>query len=71
MFGNVFLAKHTTKPTKYALKTVHRNKIARFRLENNLILERNVLLQLDHPLIMKLVKTFKDDERLYFLTEFV
>ena len=28
-------------------------------------------MQLDHVLIMKLVKTFKDNDRLYFLMEFV
>lgn len=28
-------------------------------------------MQLDHPLIVKLVKTFKDKNRVYFLMEFV
>ena len=30
-----------------------------------------MLLQIDHVFIMKLVKTFQDSERIYFLTEFV
>mmetsp|Transcript_13728 Transcript_13728/g.2198 ORF Transcript_13728/g.2198 Transcript_13728/m.2198 type:complete len:205 (-) Transcript_13728:1009-1623(-) len=37
----------------------------------NLVLERDVMLLLDHPFVVKLVKTFKDAERVYFLMEFV
>lgn len=33
--------------------------------------ERKVLLELDHMMIVKLIKTFKDSERVYFLLEFV
>lgn len=29
------------------------------------------MLMIDHTMIMKLVKTFKDNERVYFLTEFI
>lgn len=71
MFGNVFLAVHKDYKTNYALKTVQRPKIHAFQIYDNLVLERKILLELDHPLIMKLVKTFKDPERIYFLTEYV
>jgi len=71
MFGNVFLAAHKNKKCLYALKTVHRQKIERFEIQENLVLERKILLQLDHTLILKLVATFKDSARIYFLTEFV
>lgn len=71
MFGNVFLAAHKRKKTLFALKTVERNKIEKYEIQENLILERKVLLQLDHIFILKLVKTFKDPNRVYFLTEFV
>jgi len=33
--------------------------------------ERRVLLKLDHPFIMKLVKTFKNDENIFYLTEHI
>ena len=71
MFGNVFLVARKEKHSLYALKTVDRKKIEKYEIEANLILERKVLLQLDHIFILKLVKTFKDDKRVYFLTEFV
>ncbi|OMJ87851.1 hypothetical protein SteCoe_10333 [Stentor coeruleus] len=71
MFGNVFLAARKESKNLYALKTVDRRKIDRYEIQENLILERKVLLQLDHIFILKLVKTFKDPKRVYFLTEFV
>lgn len=71
MFGNVFLAIHKSKKTYYALKCVSRKKIEAYQIQPNILLERKVLLQLDHPLVMKLVKTFKDEQRVYFLLEFV
>jgi cGMP-dependent protein kinase 1 len=71
MFGNVFLAIKKENKNLYALKTIERKKIERYGIHENLILERKVLLQLDHIFILKLVKTFKDAKRIYFLTEFV
>lgn len=71
MFGNVFLVTEKNRQKLYALKTVSRKKISRFEIHENLILERKILLQLDHMLILKLIKTFKDKRRVYFLTEFV
>ena len=71
MFGNVFLVADKIKTRLYALKTVSRKKIERYEIQENLILERKIMLQLDHMLILKLVRTFKDARRVYFLTEFV
>jgi len=71
MFGIVFLVMHRDKQTNYALKTVSRKKIDRFNIQENLVLERKVLMQLDHIMILKLIKTFKDAKRIYFLTEYV
>lgn len=71
MFGLVHLVVHKDQNRLYALKTIERRKIQKFDLQENLILERNILLQIDHNLILKLVKTFKDEHRVYLLTEYV
>ena len=71
MFGIVFLVVDRQKKRLYALKTVSKKKIERYQMQENLILERKILLTLDHIFILKLVKTFKDAKRLYFLTEYV
>jgi cGMP-dependent protein kinase len=71
MFGNVFLSACPTKQTLYALKTMSRGKITKYKIQENIQLERSILLQLDHTFILKLVKTYKDNRRIYLLTEFV
>lgn len=68
-FGNVHLATH--KGINYALKSVSRAKISIYNVYESISLERKILLQMDHPFIVKVVKTFKDAERVYFLMEFV
>ena len=69
--GIVFLTIHKTKKILFALKTVHRQKIYDYNLYEGIQLEREILLELDHVFIMKLVKTFKDEKRIYFLAEYV
>ena len=69
--GNVFLVVHKQKKTLYALKCVDRRKIEAYEIEENLILEKKIMLQIDHVLISKLIKTFKDSKRLYFLLELI
>jgi cGMP-dependent protein kinase len=71
MFGKVFLVTPKNQDFFYALKTVSKLKVKKFQISDNLILERKILLQVDHPFIVKLVKTFKDKERVYFLLEHV
>lgn len=70
-FGVVYMVVHRTKGTLYAVKSVSRSIIRKFDIYESLRLEREILLQLDHLLIMKLVKTFKDRHRVYFLMELV
>lgn len=70
-FGCVYLVTHRSKNVQYALKTVTRQKIAGFDFYDNIVLERKILLQIDHGMIVKLIKTFKDNLRIYFLLEYV
>lgn len=71
MFGDVILTAHNTKGNLYALKAVNRKKIEQYQLQSMMLLERNILMEIDHILILKLIRTFKDSSRLYFLFEYV
>ena len=71
MFGLVVLVAHTTHKTLFALKSVPRSKVQLYDLHSNLMQERKIMLQLDHSLIIKLIRTFKDSDRVYFLLEYV
>ena len=70
-FGSVYLCVNNAKNTLYALKSVPRTKIDKYGMHSNIKYERNLLLKLDHSMIMKLVKTFKDEHRIYFLMEYI
>lgn len=71
MFGSVFLAVHRVNKFLYAIKTITRNDIKRLKIKKNIRQSQEVLLQIDCPLIMKLIKTLSDKERVYFLLEYV
>ena len=70
-FGNVYLVKCRKNECYYALKSISKTQIDQEQLHCNLDMERKILLQIDHPFIMKLVKSLKDDDNIYFLTEYI
>ena len=63
----VHLVEHKLSGTLYALKSVSRDKIAKYGISQNVMNEKNLLLRLDHSGIVHLVKTFKDKDRVYYL----
>ena len=67
-FGKVFLV-HNTQHF-YAIKFA---KIKNICMNKNLMRyyynEKKIMLQIDHPFILKLVKTLKNSEYLFFLLE--
>ena len=71
MLGEVFLTMSLKNDHLYALKAIDRNKIENTKIQDNLMLERKILMQIDHLFILKLIKTFKDRKRIYFLLEYV
>lgn len=70
-YGTVSLVQSKRTKFKYAIKVISKKQIDHDILHNNLELERAILLQIDHPFIVKLVKTIKDDKNIYFLMEYV
>ena len=69
-FGKVFLV-HNQKHF-YAIKFA---KIKKILMNKNLMRfyynEKKIMLQIDHPFILKLVKTLKNSEYLFFLLEYI
>ena len=69
-FGNVSLVKAKNNDYLYAIKCMNRKIINKNSLYTNILLEKNIMLKIDHPFITKLVKTLKDEKHVYFLQEF-
>jgi cGMP-dependent protein kinase len=70
-FGIVSLVAHRNRPIVYALKSVPRWKVVTHDIFDNVLQEKKVLEVLSHVFILKSVRTFKDPQRIYYLTEFV
>ena len=70
-YGNVSLVKNTKKNYFYAIKNISCKQILYTQLHQNLELERNILSKIDHPFIVKLVKTLKDENYVYFLMDYI
>ena len=69
-FGEVSLV-HNEK-TFFAIKAVKRKAAEKQKiLIKYYIQERAILLKLQHPFIMKLVKTYKTDSNIFFLLEYI
>ena len=69
-YGSVFLVVNE-KGSLYALKCVDRSKVRTADNSRNLVMERNVLMQINHHMVVKLIRTFKDYQAVYFLTEYI
>eukprot|EP01017_Pseudomicrothorax_dubius_P021557 TRINITY_DN2320_c0_g2_i2.p1 TRINITY_DN2320_c0_g2~~TRINITY_DN2320_c0_g2_i2.p1 ORF type:complete len:391 (-),score=74.98 TRINITY_DN2320_c0_g2_i2:131-1303(-) len=70
-FGSVYLVKSRETGKYYALKCVSKAQILSQNLEKHLIQEKRVLEMIHHPYVMQFIRTFKDDNYIYFLVEYI
>ncbi|CAG9329963.1 PKG_29 [Blepharisma stoltei] len=71
LYYNFYLVVHKKRKILYVLKTISRKQINNYRLHDNLIMERKIMMILDHAFMINLVKTMKDQARIYFLLEYI
>ena len=70
-YGTVSLVKNKKNNYYYAIKNISNKQILYSQIHENLLLERSILLQIDHPFIVKLVKSLKDQNYVYFLMDYI
>jgi cGMP-dependent protein kinase len=70
-YGEVSLVICRKNKFRYAIKGISKAKIDTEKLHRNLELEKSILLQIDHPFIVKLVKTIKNKTHIFFLMEYI
>jgi serine/threonine protein kinase/CRP-like cAMP-binding protein len=70
-FGRVRLVFHRKSGKVYALKMLQKKQIVALKQQANIMNEKEILWRIDHPFIIKLYDTFKDQDRLYMLLELV
>jgi serine/threonine protein kinase len=63
--------RHIQSGRYYAVKSIRKDKVLEQEALENLKLERLILLQADHPFIVKMDFVFQKKERIYFMMDFV
>ncbi|KAJ9470634.1 Protein kinase DC2 [Diplonema papillatum] len=70
-FGRVRLAKTKKGNQYFALKILKKQEIIRMKQVDHILAEANILSDIHHPFIVDLHMRFMDENKLYFLLEFV
>ena len=70
-FGSVNLVKNKKNKQLYAIKALDLEQIKLESLQECVELEKNVLLKIDHPFIMKMVKYLKNESYIFFINEYI
>ncbi|KAM3137532.1 hypothetical protein pb186bvf_010322 [Paramecium bursaria] len=70
-FGNVYLVQNKTDKKLYALKCISKAQIIEQNLEKHLAQEKIALQAVQFPLIMHFIKSFKDQNYIYFVEEYI
>ena len=70
-YGSVSLVMNTKTNFPYAIKAISKDHIKYEDLMKNITLEKQILLKIDHPFIVKSVKCLKDDINIYILLEYI
>lgn len=69
-FSKVYLVA-TRDNKRFALKCIDKNVILNNNMEESIVNVASLMKTLNFPFILTLFQTFKDVDRIYFLTEFI
>jgi serine/threonine protein kinase len=70
-FGRVTLVQNKKTKAVYALKAMLKSEIVAQKQQNNVLNEKEIMINSNHPFILRLFQTFKDSKKLFMLLEFV
>ncbi|KAJ3753905.1 kinase-like domain-containing protein [Lentinula raphanica] len=68
-FGKVRVVQHKQTRDLYALKYINKTKCVKMKAVANVIQERRLLEEIDHPFIVNLRYAFQDDENCFFVLD--
>ena len=66
-YAKVVLVRRKDNHELYALKILKKKYLKKQNQENQVMIERNILVKLNHPFIVKLYSSFQDRKKLYFV----
>ncbi|TFY83302.1 hypothetical protein EWM64_g710 [Hericium alpestre] len=68
-FGKVRVVQHKQTRELYALKYINKPKCVKMKAVANIIQERRLLEEIDHPFVVNLRYAFQDDENCFFVLD--
>ncbi|KAG1780984.1 kinase-like domain-containing protein [Suillus placidus] len=68
-FGKVRMVQHKQTRDLYALKYINKTKCVKMKAVANIIQERRLLEEIDHPFVVNLRYAFQDDENCFFVLD--
>lgn len=68
-FGQVWLVSKKGTKDAYALKVQNKRQLIEYGQAAGVVREKSIMAKLDHPFIIKLVNSYKDEHSVYMLTE--
>ena len=69
-YTKIVLAKYNLNENEYAIKQIDKNLVDKFEKHYEIHIEKQCLIQLKHPNIVKMNRAFQDDNYLYFVLEY-
>ena len=70
-FGKVFLAKLQDDDTMYAIKAIRKDVLIETDQIKSTLLEKEILMECDHPFLINMDYTYQSDQRIYFVMPFL
>lgn len=70
-YGKVMLCMKKDEGKLFAIKTVHKDKLAKTKKIYTVFNERNILMNVKHPFIVDICYTFQTESKVYFVLEYV
>lgn len=68
-FGKVRVVQHKQTGSLYALKYINKQKCVKMKAVPNVIQERRLLEEIDHPFVVNMRYAFQDDENCFFVLD--
>jgi len=65
-YGVVHLVTHQDTRTQYALKCLPKRRLWELKQVGSVQREREILAESDHPFVLRMVRTFRDNEHVFF-----
>ena len=69
-YAKVFLVKKKKTGQIFAMKVLKKEKIEKEKQEGQVIIERKILYELDHPFIIHFHGSFQNEKKVYFILEY-